>query len=530
MATVVFVVAFIMFMGIAIIRFWKIRHQQVNAIASIVTVIGVLGTFAGIAWGLLNFDTGDIEASVPKLLGGLKVAFLTSIVGIGGSIYLKWSTLNKQQKQSTSEQTTSGATVDDLANLLNEILGVAQKEGRATRESLRAVEKSLTGEGESTVVTQLQRLRITFSDKQDEMISKLVGKQDELKRAFDEFAKKMAEENIKTFIEALKETIKEFNEKISEQFGDNFKQLNEAVGRLNDWQEEYRQQMSQLAEAFRIAAESVEQSRQSLEVIADKSNVVVSAAESLNPILQGIQHQIHMLNASLDAFSTLADNARDAFPIIETRLDQLTNGFSNAVQTTIDDSHSSMERQREALAEQSQQLERTVVATGNHIQQQTAAIFERTSEEVQSLIQNFSDTVRNAIDNAYDDVRRQREAFQDFTGRIETVIRETSDGLQRTLEDTNRRLESTFQSQLDNLNSEMQRIFQEISIHMRQQLTALDESLGEELTQVLSRFGDQLTSVSNRFVADYTPLTERLHDVVEIARNIPSSSDRNTQR
>ena len=32
---------------------WKIRHQQVNAIASIVTVIGVLGTFAGIAMGTL---------------------------------------------------------------------------------------------------------------------------------------------------------------------------------------------------------------------------------------------------------------------------------------------------------------------------------------------------------------------------------------------------------------------------------------------------------------------------------------------
>ena len=500
MATAVFVVAFIIFMGIAISRFWKIRHQQVNAIASIVTVIGVLGTFAGIAWGLLNFDTGDIEASVPKLLDGLKVAFLTSIVGIGGSIYLKWSTLNKQQKQSTSEQTTSGATVDDLANLLKEILGVAQEEGKATRESLRAVEKSLTGEGESTVVTQLQRLRITFSDKQDEMIAKLVAKQDELIKAFDEFATKMAEENIKTFIEALKETIKEFNEKISEQFGDNFRKLNEAVGRINDWQEQYQQQMVELAEEFRIAAESVERSRQSLEVIADRSDVVVSAAERLNPILQAIQHQIHMLNASLDAFSRLADNARDAFPIIETRLDQLTNGLSNAVQTTIEDSHTSMERQRVALTEQSQQLERTVVDTSNHIQRQTAAVFERTSEEVQHLI-------------------------QDFTGRIETVIRETSEGLQRTLEETNRSL----QTSSSDLNSNMQDIFQEISNHMRQKITELDNSLGEELTKALESLGSQLTSLSGKFVADYTPLTERLRDIVEIARNIPFSSDRNTQ-
>ena len=74
------IVGFIILMGLAITWFWKIRHQQVNAIASIVTVIGVLGTFAGIAWGLLNFDTNNIEASVPKLLEGLKAAFITSIL------------------------------------------------------------------------------------------------------------------------------------------------------------------------------------------------------------------------------------------------------------------------------------------------------------------------------------------------------------------------------------------------------------------------------------------------------------------
>ena len=84
--------------GWAVFSFRTIRHQQVNAIASIVTVIGVLGTFIGIAWGLLHFDTDNIEASVPKLLEGLRVAFITSILGIAGSIALKWSTLNKQKK------------------------------------------------------------------------------------------------------------------------------------------------------------------------------------------------------------------------------------------------------------------------------------------------------------------------------------------------------------------------------------------------------------------------------------------------
>jgi len=41
----------------------------------------------------------------------------------------------------------------------------------------------------------------------------------------------MAENNSKALIEALQEVIRDFNAKINEQFGENFKQLNEAVGK-----------------------------------------------------------------------------------------------------------------------------------------------------------------------------------------------------------------------------------------------------------------------------------------------------------
>ena len=110
------------------------------------------------------------------------------------------------------------------------------------------------------MLTQLQKLETTFSDKQDDLI-----------RAFNEFAAQMAKNNTKALIEALKEVIEDFNAKINEQFGDNFKQLNEAVGRINEWQEQYRQQMDELAVEFRIAAASIEKSRQSLEIIAERS-------------------------------------------------------------------------------------------------------------------------------------------------------------------------------------------------------------------------------------------------------------------
>ena len=367
---------FAILMLLVVLWSWKILHQQVNAIASIVTVIGVLGTFIGIAIGLYQFDTGNIEASVPALLEGLKIAFVSSIIGIFGSICLKLLSLRKRKRQAASEGTYTGATIDDLANILQEIYKIHQAEGNETRETLRAIEKALTGDGESTVLTQLQKLRTTFSDKQDDLL-----------QAFKEFATQMADNNTKALIEALEAVMRDFNAKINEQFGDNFKQLNEAVGRINDWQEQYRQQMDELAVEFRIAAESIEKSRQSLESIAERSGVIVSSAEKLDPILQAIQQQIQLMNDRLEAFSALADNASNAFPIIENRLNQLTDNFTQVVAENIDNSQVSMERQREALTSQVQQLETMVTDTNRRLNTETERIFRESTANMTQQIQ-----------------------------------------------------------------------------------------------------------------------------------------------
>ena len=703
------IVTFAIMMLMAIGWFWKMRHQQVNAVASIVTVIGVLGTFFGIAIGLYQFDTENIATSVPKLLEGLKIAFITSILGIAGSIFLKWSALNNRKKQAASEETYTGATVDDLAGLLRNILDVEQEEGKETRETLRSIEKSLTGEGDSTVLTQLQKLRTTFSDKQDDLI-----------RAFNEFADQMAENNTKALIEALEEVMRDFNTKINEQFGDNFKQLNEAVGRINEWQEQYRQQMNELAAQFQVAAASIEKSRESLEIIAERSESIVSSSERLNPILQALQHQIQQLNNHLTAFSALADNASNAFPIIEERLNQLTNDFSTVVKKTIDDSHVSMQNQREALTNQSQQLETMVENTTRHIQEQTEDIFQKTtarieevikstfqglkgsledqsqqlqsivtetnqglentlrtqsgqletmvgstsgqlqkltndfstvvketiddshvsmqnqrkaltnqSQQLETMVENtsrhiqeqtedifekttirieevidstfqglkdslvsqsqqlqstiistnqglentlrnqsaqletmvgnisgqlqklsddfstvaqktiddshasmqnqrealneFSKMIKESIDNSHEDMVRQRLALQDFTGRIEGVIQSTHQGLENTLKETNQGLENTLQTQSRQLSTETERIFRESGERMTQQIQILDTALQEELTKALESLGSQLTSLSRQFVDDYSPLTEKLRDVVQMASSVPQT-------
>ena len=56
-----------------------------SELSVLVTTLGIFGTFVGIFIGLIGFDETRIDESVPILLKGLRLAFLTSIAGMMAS-------------------------------------------------------------------------------------------------------------------------------------------------------------------------------------------------------------------------------------------------------------------------------------------------------------------------------------------------------------------------------------------------------------------------------------------------------------
>src|SRR5260221_2360251 len=194
---------------------------------TILTTMGIFATFFGIATGLLRFDVSNVQGSVPALIDGVKTAFWASVFGVGFAILIKLRAYFVGVP-ALSGSDPHGATIDDLARLLG------------------SLHTSLVGSDESTVISQLKLSRQDSNDRLDS-----------LKRSQQEFMEKMAENNSKALIEALKEVIKDFNAKINEQFGDNFKQLNLAVGQILEWQDRYRKQMTEMIEQQKLTTTSM---------------------------------------------------------------------------------------------------------------------------------------------------------------------------------------------------------------------------------------------------------------------------------
>ncbi len=83
------------------------------------TTLGILGTFVGIAIGLLDFNTLNLEASVPSLIEGIKTAVWASAFGIFCALTIKLRDIEGFRKRKRSQK--KSASVDDLISALRAV-------------------------------------------------------------------------------------------------------------------------------------------------------------------------------------------------------------------------------------------------------------------------------------------------------------------------------------------------------------------------------------------------------------------------
>ena len=64
----------------------------------------------------------------------------------------------------------------------------------------------------------------------------------------------------------------------------------------------------------------------------------------------------------------------------------------------------------------------------------------------------------------------------------------------------------------------------ELSEVSQKQIESIERSLEEELRKSLESFAGAMVALSNKFASDYTPLTDRLREVVGIAERMSNAT------
>jgi DNA anti-recombination protein RmuC len=156
-------------------------------------------------------------------------------------------------------------------------------------------------------------------------------KMNELIREFKLFATHMVENNQKAIIEALQQVIKDFNQNLTDQFGENFKQLNSAVEKLVVWQVEYKSEL----EAIKS---SQQQTANDLMVVSQHFTEMVKKAEHFSQISQDLHNQLQLMEQQKDTLyqqeKSLAEvltTMKDVTPEFATKVDAMLKEITAGV-------------------------------------------------------------------------------------------------------------------------------------------------------------------------------------------------------
>lgn len=530
-------------MVIFVLSLWWKRNDQhggfTNYTPTLLTSIGILGTFTGIISGLLEFDTRDIDGSIGPLLEGLKTAFITSLSGMLLSIVYKAivtsGVLNRADRNIISDDELG---VADLYNVMKQ-----QAEG------IEQLKKAINENDESSLVGQVKLLRSDMGDHNKAvsqhllLMAQAVTKIHEISeqqatnfKAFEDrlwiklqdFADMLSKSATEQVIEALKQVIQDFNDNLIEQFGENFKQLNEAVYRLVEWQDNYKDQLSDMKDKYELGVQAITKTETSIANISEEAKNIPVTMNVLKDVMEINRHQLSELENHLEAFKDIRDRAVLAVPEIRDQIDLAIEGATEANKVLAKGMLDSATHMEKTLIEGSEQFTESVRQTNISLiesSQTTANSSEKIKEQFETALEDINSHMRNLISELQQGGASLNESFQDASKVLITESKESSRIFTQGIEEMSRTLEQTIKDQANEHRQQADKIFNglEKSIEnalsntgesVQKQVEMIDKVLGEEVEKVLTSMGSALATISGKFTEDYSKLVRQMNEVV----------------
>ena len=372
-----------------------------NNAPSLLTSLGITFTFMGVLRGLLDFDLNNIDVGITELLEGLKVAFISSVMGISLAFIFRLIQLNLRP---------AGAGAD-LADIM--------------REGFHDISQAIGGDQESSMVSQLEALQHSFDNKINQLIE-----------SFREFTQEVVDKGSEALLEALTGVIEDFNTKINDQLGNNFMRFNEAVSELVAWQEKNRLEMDGIVTSLGKVQSSLEIAVERITEISSETGKIPEHLAALNQVQKAFEEEMGRLHSGLASLADMRVQAQEALPALERGLRevivQMQSGHDTAL-TSIKDASSTQQSATGEMLEQmeslrsetakvlvdgtttittiSEGLEQTIINAQNSLRMATEESIATISMAIQQLDTSMQEEVQRCVETMGRNVTRVTEEF-----------------------------------------------------------------------------------------------------------------------
>ena len=442
-------------------------NRFLAAVPGFLTAIGVIGTFAGLQIGLGEIqdagfgsvDSGvdEIKAGIGGMIAGAAIAFMTSVWGIGSSVFFN-----------LCEKTLERSIRSAISKLQNQIDSLYQR---------LTAEKSLADiEGHSRESRQIMQ---TLAEQIGERMQQaLIETTDKIKDSLVESLESILGPNIEKLVEnanlgseaALNKLVERFMGAMSSEGRRQSEQMNVASAGvqnaldnmqlgLNDFMKRLDQQMGSIAERNRSIMEGVQ--RNLTEQIDSQQQQANQRDQSFHEQVRGLQDSQQLLGDNLNQMIATQNTQQQRM------LDQIL-GVTGAV---------------ESMANHNQVIGEQLGETANAYLQQVNALREL-SQAMQAASAVLAKDIHNATQTAQA-LMQQNERIGERSEKMLAEIRKLSESLLATT------------STLDKTATKSTEGLQQVEQHfnaLTERLSTHSEDFSRQVEKLLSDYHDQVNS------------------------------------
>lgn len=463
----VFLLLFIWLLNIVGIYYLQSKKNKISQktevfldnVGGIYLSLGVLGTFLGITVGLLDFNVSDIDASIPPLLEGLKISFVTSLVGVFCNIFSQKATILFLPRKHSDETYALHCILHELKTNNTE----QKKYNHDLLSGLSLLDKDILkignylNENHHELIEYIRNIIEENENNNQKVVEKL-----------EEFGKQLSKQATDHIVEALNKVVSDFNENMVDQFGENFKHLNQGIDNLLAWQENYKK------------------------LVQDELKLINTTDEKISDIL-----------SNMNSF----ENGFEAFVSMSASLNNTAEQILKVNDLTIENTNQSLN----VISEQK---------NTNEIVKEQITDISKSIQESSEAIKNDFDSIINATEIQSENNKEQLELLKNIQKEYENTKEKQHDFIKNIFKEAQEELERIMKEH----SKSIQNMYNEASVEQKEIIRKTMETYKNETTNALEEIvnvlGNDLATLSEKFVDDYSPLTDKLQKVVNIASYI----------
>ncbi|WP_444912676.1 MotA/TolQ/ExbB proton channel family protein [Microbulbifer sp. PAAF003] len=353
---------------------------------SLLTALGILGTFIGIIIGIYGFDLNDIDTSISELMQGLETAFMTSILGLFLSLILRTIF------QIFTKEHAPKATADDILQAIN-----------GQREDLAKFQRQISDEVLQSLTAVVEKFNSGLNAQMGENLQ--------------QFTQQL--EAVSPALQALIDQHQQHAELATIYRDQTATLLNE----INGAQENLlllHQRITELPEIFNVIPTLVEQQRNHAEQISIMLNEQQASIEVLQQSIPDIAPKFEALTRGIDqAQQQLGAQVSNLISLSRTQAEVFDQRTSRVVAladvvTSMDPNHFSKAIHEQATSHRESMAELAQLIAKTHNQ----------------MITELSQVITRDLSNADVSIKRQYELLDErLRDEVESVMAAMGDAL-----------------------------------------------------------------------------------------------------